>query len=172
VGSFVSTTPFPDYGTRTLAQCEEAIHVSHLMAGQAFKEIRDRRLYSTTYGSGGFERYCQERFHYSKRHVNRLIKAFELCEEQRANMGPMVPNFGERHYRELSKLKTRSHRTAAVIEIQSRFGVAPTTEQVREVVEELLGEKRKPKAAFHDEKPITAEAWVSGENEVTQGFSL
>src|ERR1700704_412288 len=103
-GTSLSTTPFPSPGTRTLEQCEQAINVGFLMAGEAFKEIRDRRLYVTAYGSGGFEAYCQQKHHRARTYVNRQIKAYELYQEQKGNLGPLGPNFGERHYRELSKL--------------------------------------------------------------------
>ena len=154
MGTFLSTNPFSHPGTRTQEQCEQAVHVNTLMAGETFKEIRDRRLY----GSGGFERYCQETFRFSKRHVNRLIRAYELYQEQKTNMGPMGPNFSERHYRELTKLKTRQHRTAAVIEIQRRFGNRPTAKQVQEVVEDLLGKRRQPTPAYVGERAKTIEA--------------
>ena len=119
-GTGLSSGPFPEPGVRTLVQCEEAIHISQLMAGQAFKEIRDRRLYVPVYGVRNFEQYCQEKFQYTRRRVNQLIRAYELCEELRANvnMGTLVPNLSERHYRALAKLKTKRYRAAAIGEIQ------------------------------------------------------
>jgi hypothetical protein len=54
-------------------------------------------------------------------------------------MGPIHPNWGERHYRQLSKLKAYELRVAALLEIQTRFGNKPTEGQVREVIEELWG---------------------------------
>lgn len=154
-------------------QCEQAINVSYLMAGEAFKEIRDRRLYLVKYGS--FEVYCQDEHQRSKRHVNRLIRAYELYVEQKGNLGPMGPAFAERHYRELAKLKTRATRTAAVMEIRSRFDEAPTAEQVREVVEAMLGKRREPEKPFvreaKTEKPHI-EAYEEEQEEAYEGFYM
>lgn len=150
MGTYLSTNPFPHVGTRTLEQCEQAVNVGWLMAGEAFLEMRSRRLYVTTYGSGGFEIYCQQRWHMSKRHVNRMMVGYQLCLEQKNNMGPMGPNFGERHYRELSRIKTREARTAVVIEVQTRYGNNPKAEQVGEVVEEVLGKRRRGKSPYVD----------------------
>jgi hypothetical protein len=98
-----------------LAECEEAVNFGWLYAAEAYAEIRERRLYVTTYGSGGREAYCDKRWEKSKRTIDRQIKAYRLYCEQEGNMGPMGPNFDERHYRELGQLNTKEYRTAAAL---------------------------------------------------------
>ena len=104
----------------------------------------------TTYGSGGWQAYCEKRWGKNKRTIDRQIKAYRLYYEQEGNMGPMGPNFDERLYRELGQLKTKEYRTAAVLAILDRYGPRPTAEQVREVVDEILGKRRPKKKPFMD----------------------
>lgn len=161
----LSVLPTPHAGTRTLEQCEQAVHLGMLMAGEALREIRERRLYTAHYGSGGFETYCRETFHYTRQYVNRLIRAFGFYEEYKKPLGAMGPNLGERHYQEFLKLKTKAHRTAAIIEVQRRFGDKPLARQVQEVVDEFFGERRVKKPAFVGQKEQTYEAQMEEANE-------
>ena len=47
-------------------------------AGSALAQLRHLRLYRSTHGT--FEKYCQERFSFTRRHVNYLISAATVVE--------------------------------------------------------------------------------------------
>jgi len=69
-----------------ITNCEGA----YLPKALALREIRDRRLYERGYGAGGFERYCKQRWGYSKSYVNRLIRA-AVRAEHLAPIGTELP---------------------------------------------------------------------------------
>jgi hypothetical protein len=104
----------------------------------------------TQYGSGGFEAFCQDYYGRTRQQVNRWIKAYQLFQEQAEHLVTMVSNFGERHYRELGKLPKKEMRSSAIIQIQDRFGNSPSSRQVQEVVDEMLGKRRPRKTPFYD----------------------
>lgn len=75
--------------------------------GAALLEIRDRRLYREQ-GFKTFEDYCQERWKWSRRHVNRQIEAAGVVR----NLGPMGPTVpeNERQARQLVPLPPEEQR--------------------------------------------------------------
>ena len=73
-----------------LSQLEATIE-KHLSAfyevGFALMQIRDNRYYRETHGT--FEAYCKERWGFTHRYANQLIKSSEVVDN--IKMGTMVP---------------------------------------------------------------------------------
>ncbi len=106
-------------------------------AGDALRELRDRRLYRNTHKS--WEDYCQDRFGYTPRKAYYLISAADVIDhlsscEQIVHTLPTKEN----QCRELAKLSPEQQ-TEAWIESVSRTGGkrVPPASTVRSVVEEI-----------------------------------
>lgn len=97
------TTPKPltEKEAASLLECENTITdgiKGFVKAGKALEDIRKRRLYRCTHTE--FGAYCNDRWSFSKRHVNRLIASSIVAD----NVGPMGP-ISERVARPLAKLE-------------------------------------------------------------------
>jgi len=106
-------------------------------AGDALRELRDRRLYRNTHKS--WQDYCQDRFGYTPRKAYYLISAADVIDhlsscEQIVHTLPTKEN----QCRELAKLSPEQQ-TEAWIESVSRTGGkrVPPASTVRSVVEEI-----------------------------------
>lgn len=72
--------------------------------GNALAVIREQRLYRAT--STTFEAFCEEHWHMTSRHANRLMNAAEIADEVNPKIGPMVRKLEhESHARVLVAVK-------------------------------------------------------------------
>ncbi len=118
-------------------------------AGDALRELRDRRLYRNTHKS--WEDYCQDRFGYTPRKAYYLISAADVIDhlsscEQFVHTLPTKEN----QCRELAKLAPEQQ-PEAWIESISRTGgkKVPPASTVRSVVEEIKRRKVTPAPISH-----------------------
>jgi hypothetical protein len=68
---------------------ESSIRRSFYNVGLTLKNIRDRRLYRTSYSS--FQVYCRKRWSWSEAHVTRLVQAAEVCDTLPKGKGCVIP---------------------------------------------------------------------------------
>lgn len=127
----------------TLAECEEVIQKSveaFFDAGRALVRIRDQRLYKGRFDS--FERYCQQRWGFTRQRSSQLIAAAEVVTTvavgNNGNGAHSAPT-NERVARELAPLRDKPEEMrAAWQEAEGRaaqYGRAPTSSDVRSAVQ-------------------------------------
>jgi len=102
--------------------------------GTALAEIRDRRLYRTTYTS--FELYCTQRWGLSRSYAHRVIEAAQVVEM--LPTGNTAPT-SERQARELTPLRDDPEALAAAWSdaVENAHGGQPTAAEVRDAVRRL-----------------------------------
>ncbi len=124
-------------------------------AGSAWQELRDRRLYRSTHRT--FESYCQERFGFSRRHINYLITAVDVVDnlkmgtigsqksetETRTNGAQILPT-SERQVRPLTKLEPEQQREAWTKAVESAGGKVPSGRIVKDIVQRIRERTRVP----------------------------
>jgi len=81
---------------------ERKIEKSFFVAGQALKELRDRRLYRSTHIS--FESYCRDRFQFTRDSAYLKIAAADIYQNLEKTM-PALPTIG-RHQNDVFPLPT------------------------------------------------------------------
>jgi hypothetical protein len=122
----------PGTGTAAKAEllsiCEANIEQGLVQAGQAFKQIRDGKLYSTTYGSGGWEAYCQQRWKMDRRQVNRIIQASEMV----TKLGVPAPQLSVKHLTQTGLASLPLEEQKVVI---AEAGEKATVKQLKKVVD-------------------------------------
>jgi hypothetical protein len=133
-----------------LAKLEDTIHRSlqaFLEAGQAIKQIRDKKLWRHEYAS--FESYCRKRWQWSKRHSNTVIAASEV----KLLLGPSGPA-NVRVARELAPLAEQPDTVREVWEQITKGHPTPTATVVRSAVDQRRAQQAQsiaaPKAAAFD----------------------
>ena len=100
-------------------------------AGDAFRLIRDQRLYKNSYSD--FDAYCRERWGYNKRYVNRLCKGAEAWHELEVSDRFSILPTSERQVRELSRVEPEQRIEAWVEAVESSVG-QPTVTEVQQAV--------------------------------------
>jgi hypothetical protein len=105
--------------------------------GEALLEIRERRLYRATHKT--WLDYCRERWQFTGRHGNRLIRAAAIA----GRLGPVGPT-NERQARELDQVPAAQHE--ALLE-QLRSTGRVSAEQIRVTTELLAALKPEEKLA-------------------------
>ncbi|WP_422932228.1 hypothetical protein [Singulisphaera sp. PoT] len=119
----------------------------------ALLTIRDKRLYREGWRS--FEHYCEDRWHFSARHVNRLIQWAEVI----TDLGPRGPVSvepeprrlpTETQSRPLSRIEPDMRLEAWDRAVKIAGGSQPSERQVRQAVEEV-------KAAMAPSQPVRDE---------------
>ena len=118
---------------------ERKVERAFYEAGLALKEIRDRRLYRSTYQT--FEEYCLERFGFSRRRPYFLIDAaavvdnLEKCDPMDHKNWKLPTN--ERQVRPLIRLDPSEQLEAWSEAVNQAGGKVPPARIVKEVVEKM-----------------------------------
>ncbi len=134
---------------------ERKVERAFYEAGKALQELRNRRLYRSTHKT--FESYCQERFGFSRRHINYLITAVDVVDnlkmgtigsqksetETRTNGAQILPT-SERQVRPLTKLEPEEQREAWTKAVESAGGKVPSGRIVKDVVQRIRERTRVP----------------------------
>jgi hypothetical protein len=112
---------------RTLEELETIVSRSFIDAGNALREIRDRRLYR---GHATFEEYCQKRWGWNRDYANKQIRAAGVVQ----NLDSIVSKpQNEAQARELARLPAEQQReVAATIDFTTT-----TAAEIRERVQEI-----------------------------------
>ncbi len=134
---------------------ERQVERAFYEAGKALQELRNRRLYRSTHRT--FESYCQERFGFSRRHINYLITAVDVVDnlkmgtigsqksetETRTNGAQILPT-SERQVRPLTKLEPEQQREAWTKAVESAGGKVPSGRIVKDIVQRIRERTRVP----------------------------
>lgn len=101
--------------------------------GNAIREIRDSRLYKDSHDT--FEKYCRERWGWSRRHANRQIEAANTVEI----LGPTGPNPNERQIRAIAPLAKESPDEARGVmdRVNAEHGDSATAKHVEKAATEV-----------------------------------
>jgi hypothetical protein len=121
---------------RTLEECEIDIRKGFAIAGKAFKEIRDNKLYKANYSR--FEDYCQNVWQYGKAYVNRLIAASETMDNLQENGANLAPN-SEGVIRPLTVLPKEQQAEAWEKAVEASPKGKPTAKEVSNIVSMYTG---------------------------------
>ncbi|WP_233222629.1 hypothetical protein [Chroococcidiopsis sp. CCALA 051] len=109
-------------------------------AGKALAELRERRLYRSTHKT--FEAYCQDRFGFTRRHVNYLIAGSQVVENlQMGTNGSQILPTSERQVRSLIALEPDEQCEVWQQALVASNGKVPSGRVVKGIVEQL---KEKP----------------------------
>ncbi|URD53714.1 hypothetical protein [Chroococcidiopsis sp. CCNUC1] len=109
-------------------------------AGKALAELRERRLYRSTHKT--FETYCQDRFGFTRRHVNYLIAGSQVVENlQMGTIGSQILPTSERQVRCLIALEKDLQCEVWQQALVASNGKVPSGRVVKGIVEQL---KEKP----------------------------
>ena len=120
---------------------ELKVERAYYEAGSALRELRDKRLYRSTFRT--FQEYCQARFGFNRRHSYRLIEAANVVD----NLKEFCVQFGhilpakESVCRSLTIFQPNQQIKAWQQLLQETGGKHPTGKQVKGIVERL---KEKP----------------------------
>ncbi len=107
-------------------------------AGKALRELRDKRLYRSSYKS--FEDYCRARFGFTRQSANYLIAGANVVESLTTNGCQILPTT-ERQVRPLTKLEPSEQCEVWQQAVYEAGGKVPTGQVVKGIVERL---KEKP----------------------------
>ncbi|MDV3002954.1 MAG: hypothetical protein N5P05_004609 (plasmid) [Chroococcopsis gigantea SAG 12.99] len=122
-----------------LARLERVVGLAFFEAGQALREIRDRRLYRDM--APTFEEYCQRRFGHSRQKANYLIagaKFFENLTTNRCQNEPeIVLPCSEFQCRPLFGLEPQQQLDVWQAAVEKADGKVPTAKKVSEALQEL-----------------------------------
>lgn len=117
-------------------------------AGSSLRELRDQRLYRSTYAT--FEEYCRERFGFTHRHVNYLIAASHVVEnlqmgtissqsgdiQMGTNSSQILPT-SETQVRPLASFEPNRQRELWQQAVKDAGGKIPSARIVKGIVERL-----------------------------------
>jgi hypothetical protein len=126
---------------------ERKVERAFYEAGQALAEIRDRRLYRSTHKT--FEAYCQDRFGFSRRHVNYRIAAVQVVDNLKMGtngsqnspvlneLTSLILPTNERQVRPLTKLEPQEQVEAWQQAVEENQGKVPPARLVKDIVQRL-----------------------------------
>ncbi len=133
---------------------ERQVERAFYQAGAALAQIRIQRLYRSTHAT--FEDYCQDRFSFTRRHVNYLISAAQvvdnlkmgtICsqseEELEEQTGLILPTTASQ-CRPLSPLDPEQQVEAWTQAVEQAGRKVPTSRIVKDVVQQILQGHRVP----------------------------
>lgn len=129
--------------TTELAQHETVIERDQhtfIKVGLALMAIREKRLYREQYGT--FEDYCQERWHWSRQHANRLISSAEVVENLEP-IGSIIPAT-ESQARPLAPLPPALQREAWQQSVATALDGKVTAAHVQHVVNTMVRRELEP----------------------------
>lgn len=105
-------------------------------AGHALRKLRDRRLYRNTHKT--FEDYCQDRFNFTRRHVNYLIAGSQVVDNLRLGTnGSQILPTSERQVRDLTYLEPLQQRFVWEEAVEKAGGKVPSGRLVKSIVQRL-----------------------------------
>jgi hypothetical protein len=125
---------------------EHKVERAFYEAGKALKELRDRRLYRTSYKT--FEEYCATRFGYNRRQPYLLIEASSIVDnlsekcDQFDHISVLPTN--ECQVRALSRLEPESQRACWEQAVKANGGKVPSGRLVKDIVERIMEKTRVP----------------------------
>ncbi len=110
-------------------------------SGRALTELRDRRLYRSTHQT--FERYCQDRFGFSRQNANYFIAGASIVDNLKnlTTICCQILPTKESQVRPLAKLEPKAQCRAWQQAVEQAEGKVPSSRIVRGIVERL---KEKP----------------------------
>jgi DNA modification methylase len=130
-----------------LMDCEKAIEQGLGGAAYSLRKIRDERLYREQWGT--FEDYCQQRWGFTRRHVDNVI-AFTTVRDEIENNCSQPPE-RESQIRSLKALPGPEQRVEAWNEaVDEAGGNQPTAKQVEKAVAKRQPPKKEHPAPFSD----------------------
>ncbi len=120
---------------------ENTVQQAFFIAGEALKQLRDKRLYRETHEN--FESYVKERFDFSKRNAYYLIDAYEvvnnLKSEQFVHSTKVLPT-KEFQCRPLAKLSPEQQRQVWHAAVEKAKGKVPSARVVKEIVNQNISQ--------------------------------
>ena len=121
---------------RDLLVLERKVERAFYEAGKALAEIRNRRLYRATHET--FEAYCQERFCFTRRHINYRIAGYRVVETLKmgTNCSQVFPT-NESQVRSLTQLPTEEQVEAWQQAVAQNQGKVPPARIVKDVVQRI-----------------------------------
>ena len=125
-------------------QLENTVSQAFFIAGQALKELRDKRLYRETHNS--FISYVKDRFDFTRRAADYLISASEVMENLKREQIVFDTNVlptKESQCREVAKLPPEQQPQGWLTSVEKAGGKVPSARIIRQVVQELREEEAK-----------------------------
>ena len=119
---------------------ERTVQQAFLVAGQALKALRDKRLYRETHAT--FESYVRDRFDFTKRAAYYLIDAHEVVNNLKSeqfvhtNIGTNILPTKESQCRPLAKLSPERQREVWRNAVDKAKGKVPSARLVKEAVDQ------------------------------------
>ncbi len=124
-----------------LAMCEEYIKTSaraFVLAGQAFRKIRDNRLYERDWKGTNFETYCNQKWHLTRQQVNNIIRASTailICIKHRGD--DFAPQFSQTVWGMLARfLLNEKELVETAGELAARYGEGASKADAMEIIKE------------------------------------
>ena len=114
------------------ARINQAAQTFFVEAGDAFRLIRDQRLYKDSHSS--FDTYCQERWGYTHRRVNQICQGAAAWHELEASERINILPTSERQVRELSQIEPEQRIEAWADAVESSAAGQPTVSEVQQAV--------------------------------------
>ena len=121
---------------RDLLVLERKVERAFYEAGKALAEIRNRRLYRSTHET--FEAYCQERFCFTRRHINYRIAGYRVVQNLKmgTNCSQIFPT-NESQVRPLTQLSSDEQVEAWQQALEQNHGKVPPARIVKDVVQRI-----------------------------------
>lgn len=120
---------------------ERKVERAFYEAGNALKELRDKRLYRNTHYS--FEEYCQDRFGHSRQKSNFLIAGAMVYERLTTTRCQILPS-AEYQVRPLNSLPEEQQKEAWEEAVSEAGGKIPPHRIVKSVVKRLKNKVKSP----------------------------
>jgi len=117
---------------------ENTVQQAFLLAGQALRILRDRKLYRETHNR--FEDYVRDRFDFTKRKAYYLIDAYEVVDNLKSEQFVHFLPTSESQCRELAKLPVPQQASAWVSALEEAGeGKSPPARIIKQVVNKIKG---------------------------------
>ncbi|MEM1242019.1 MAG: hypothetical protein AAGI45_19470 [Cyanobacteria bacterium P01_H01_bin.26] len=117
------------------SRINQATQAFFVEVGDAFRLIRDERLYKNSYSN--FEDYCKERWGYSKRHVNRLCEGAGIWHQlESSDLVSILPTT-ERQVRNLTPIDLEQRIEAWTDAVEASAAGQPTVTEVQQAVKRV-----------------------------------
>ncbi len=144
ISTEVVVLPFPpltEDEERDLLRLERKVERAFFEAGLSLREIRDRRLYRSTYAT--FEEYCKERFNFTRQAANYLIAGASVFETLTTNGCQILPT-AERQVRPITSLDESEQVEAWSTAVAEAGERVPSSRIVKEVVQRIKEKNQAP----------------------------
>ena len=117
---------------------ESTVQQAFFLAGQALKQLRDKRLYRSTHNS--FKSYVRDRFDFTRRAADYLIASAEVMKNLKREqfvLGTNVLPTRESHCRPLAKLSAQEQTRAWDRAVEKAGGKIPSLKLIKAAVVEI-----------------------------------